>query len=66
MSNKTHKGIKKRLKKTANGKVMRRHPGKRHLMSKKRQKRARRLSGWDELSEEDRRRFEKQYGKIPD
>lgn len=66
MSNKTHKGLQKRLKKTANGKLKRRHPGKRHLMSHKSARRRRRLAGWTDLSKGDRERFEEQYGKIPD
>jgi large subunit ribosomal protein L35 len=64
MSGKTHKGLKKRLKRTAGGKVRRRHSGKRHLMSHKSSDRTRRLSGWAELSEADRRQLEKQFGKI--
>ncbi len=64
MSGKTHKGIADRLKRTKTGKILRRHRGKRHYMSHKRPRRARRLSGWTELSEADRQRFETQYGKI--
>lgn len=64
MSAKTHKGLKKRLSRTASGKIRRRKCGKRHLMSHKSAKRARRLSGWAELSDADRRKLERQYGKI--
>jgi large subunit ribosomal protein L35 len=64
MSGKTHKGLKKRLMRTAGGQVMRRRCGKRHLMSHKSADRARRLSGWTALSDPDRRNLERQFGKI--
>ena len=64
MSGKTHKGLKKRLKRTAGGQVRRRSSGKRHLMSHKAADRVRRLSGWTELSDPDRRNLERQFGKI--
>ncbi len=40
---KTHRGAAKRFKITANGKILRMHSGKRHLMGTKRPKRMRRL-----------------------
>jgi len=40
---KSHKGLSKRIKITATGKVKRRHPGGGHLMSSKSPKRRRRL-----------------------
>ena len=40
---KTHKGLKKRVKVTANGKVLARHPGGSHLQSTKSAKRRRGL-----------------------
>jgi large subunit ribosomal protein L35 len=40
---KSHKGIKKRFKITAKGKVRYKHPGSGHLMSPKNAKRRRRL-----------------------
>jgi len=40
---KTKKSVAKRFKITANGKVMRRHAGKRHLLQTKNPKRRRRL-----------------------
>jgi large subunit ribosomal protein L35 len=40
---KTKKSVAKRFKITANGKVMRRHAGKRHLLQTKSSKRRRRL-----------------------
>jgi large subunit ribosomal protein L35 len=41
---KTHKGIKKRFKLTAKGKLSYKHPGTGHLMSSKNAKRRRRLT----------------------
>jgi large subunit ribosomal protein L35 len=41
---KTKKSVAKRFKITANGKVMRRHAGKRHLLQTKNPKRRRRLA----------------------
>ena len=64
MSGKTHKGLQKRLKRTHSGKVLRRASGKRHLMSTKSAKRARRLSGWRKVKDGDLAAFERQYGKI--
>ena len=40
---KTHRGAAKRFKITANGKVLRMHSGKRHLMGTKKPKRMRQL-----------------------
>jgi large subunit ribosomal protein L35 len=40
---KTHKGLKARVRVTRTGKVMRRRPGRSHLMSGKRRKRKRQL-----------------------
>ena len=64
MSNRTHKGLKKRLKRTATGKLLRRACGKRHAMSKKRPTRIRRLTGWRPVSRGTRRAIERQYGKV--
>ena len=64
MSAKTHKGLKKRLKRTGTGKLLRRSSGKRHLMSHKPAKRARRLKCWRVVSDGDATAFERQYGKI--
>jgi len=47
---KTHKGIAKRVKITASGKVMVRKSGKGHLMAGKRGKKVRQLRGWKELT----------------
>jgi len=43
MKLKTHRGAKKRFKITANGKVLRMHSGKRHLLGTKAAKRMRKL-----------------------
>lgn len=42
---KTHKGLKKRVKVTASGKVMRKRAGAGHLMSSKNAKHRRRVTG---------------------
>mgnify|MGYP001354213444 CR=1 FL=1 len=41
---KIHKGIRKRMRVTATGKILRKRPGKGHLMTTKNSKRRRRLS----------------------
>jgi len=41
---KIHKGIRKRMRVTATGKILRKRPGKGHLMTTKKSKRRRRLS----------------------
>ncbi|NLW51072.1 MAG: 50S ribosomal protein L35 [Candidatus Brocadiaceae bacterium] len=64
MKGKTHKGLAKRLKRTASGKVLRNASGKRHLMSTKSPKRQRRLRGWRPLFDGDRKSLERQFGKI--
>jgi large subunit ribosomal protein L35 len=43
MKLKTHRGAKKRFKVTANGKILRMHSGKRHLLGTKPAKRMRKL-----------------------
>jgi ribosomal protein L35 len=64
MSGKTHKGLQKRLKKTGTGKLMRRRPGKSHLMSGKSGKRKRRLNRWMPFSEMDCRLYQRQFGRL--
>jgi len=61
---KTHKGLKSRIKITKSGKVMHRRSGKRHLLSGKRRKRLRRLSGWAALPTGERRILRRQYNLI--
>lgn len=53
---KTHKGVKKRFRLTAKGKVKHRQSGTSHLMSRMTQKRKRNLRGTDTLSEADAER----------
>jgi large subunit ribosomal protein L35 len=64
MSEKTHKGLKKRLKKTGRGKVMRRKRGSNHLLSNKRAKRKRALRQWKEVDPSTVRSWRKQYGGL--
>ena len=61
---KTHKGSKKRMKRTGTGRLMRRANGKRHLLSSKSSKRIRRLKGWHAVSDGDRRNLERQFGGL--
>lgn len=49
MKVKSHSGASKRFAKTGSGKIMRRHAGKRHLLSSKKRDRKRRLSGTVEV-----------------
>ncbi|MFW5922881.1 MAG: 50S ribosomal protein L35 [Planctomycetota bacterium] len=64
MSNKTHKGTKKRLKVTKNGKVMHKRAGKSHLNGHKRSKRKRHLRKWDQLRPEEVKKLKKQYNLV--
>ena len=50
---KTHRGAAKRFKKTAGGKILRALTNKRHLLTYKRRKRKRRLSGVTTVSDAD-------------
>ena len=59
---KTHKGLKRRIKVTATGKLMRRRAGKSHLMSGKSGKKVRQLRRSVEVSRGDRRILKRQYG----
>ncbi len=58
---KTHKGLKRRLKVTKNGKIMHRRAGKRHLLSCKTTKRKRQMRKWQELHPSERKKLKKQY-----
>jgi large subunit ribosomal protein L35 len=49
LKKKTHKGLAKRVKVTATGKLLHRRSGKSHLLSKKSSRRRRRLSAPGEL-----------------
>ncbi|MCK4283749.1 MAG: 50S ribosomal protein L35 [Candidatus Brocadiae bacterium] len=64
MSTKTHKGLAKRLKVTATGKILHRPAGKRHSMSKKPAKRVRRLNRWTELHKGQVRNLKRQHGGL--
>lgn len=48
---KTHKGLSKRVKVTASGKVKYKHAGTGHLMSSKNAKRRRRISGTSTMTD---------------
>ena len=64
MSGKGHKGLRKRLKVSATGKVMHRSCGKTHLMSGKSGKRSRRLRKWKVTAKGDKRMLERQFGMV--
>jgi large subunit ribosomal protein L35 len=51
---KTHRGARKRFKITANGKIIRMHSGKRHLLGTKAAKRMRKLKKLTQVSKADR------------
>ena len=53
---KTHRGAKKRFKITANGKILRMHSGKRHLLGTKAAKRMRKLKKLTKVNDARRRR----------
>lgn len=59
MKLKTHKGLKKRIKVTGKGKILHWRAGKSHLLSKKSQKRKRRLSLKKEFNKKDEERIRK-------
>ncbi|MFP4027728.1 MAG: 50S ribosomal protein L35 [Candidatus Brocadiia bacterium] len=61
MSEKTHKGLKQRLKVTKTGKIMHARSGRGHLLGKKRSKRKRRLRKWDQLEPCEVKKLKKQY-----
>ena len=50
---KTHRGARKRLKVTANGKILRMHSGKRHLLGTKPARRMRKLKKLTKVSPND-------------
>jgi large subunit ribosomal protein L35 len=56
---KTHRGAKKRLKKTASGKLKRRRAYKSHILTKKTQKRKRRLRKPDLVHKGEAKRLHK-------
>jgi large subunit ribosomal protein L35 len=60
--NKTHSGMKKRVKITGSGKLLTERAGKRHLLERKSSKLTRRLTGTEELSPADAKRAKKLLG----
>lgn len=62
---KTHKGIKKRLKRTGTGKIVRRRTGRNHLMINKSGKKSRKLCKAKEMASADKRVIVRQYGGLP-
>jgi large subunit ribosomal protein L35 len=61
--NKTHSGMKKRVKITGSGKLLVEHAGKRHLLERKSSKLTRRLTGTTEVAAGDRPRVKKLLGR---
>ncbi|SOD73763.1 LSU ribosomal protein L35P [Jatrophihabitans sp. GAS493] len=60
--NKTHSGMKKRVKVTGSGKLMREKAGKRHLLERKPSKLTRRLTGSKVVDAADAPRVKKMLG----
>jgi large subunit ribosomal protein L35 len=60
--NKTHSGMKKRVKVTGRGKLLTERAGKRHLLERKSSKLTRRLTGTEELAPADAKRAKKLLG----
>jgi large subunit ribosomal protein L35 len=61
--NKTHSGIKKRVKVTGSGKLLVQRAGKRHLLERKSSALTRRLSGTTTVSPADAPRVKKLLGR---
>jgi large subunit ribosomal protein L35 len=61
--NKTHSGMKKRVKVTGSGKLLTQRAGMRHLLERKPSRLTRRLSGTEEISAADRPRVKKMLGR---
>jgi large subunit ribosomal protein L35 len=61
--NKTHSGMKKRVKVTGTGKLLTERAGKRHLLERKPSRLTRRLTGTEEISRADRPRVKKLLGR---
>ena len=60
---KTHKGVAKRFRKTANGKLKHRHSGTSHLAWRMTSKRVRNLRGTDPVASCEEKRLIKALGK---
>jgi large subunit ribosomal protein L35 len=61
--NKTHSGMKKRVKITGTGKLLVEHAGKRHLLEHKSSRVTRRLSGTAEVAAVDAPRVKRLLGR---
>jgi large subunit ribosomal protein L35 len=61
--NKTHSGIKKRVKITGSGKLLSQHSGMRHNQEHKPSRLTRRLTGTKEIAAADRPRVKKLLGR---
>jgi large subunit ribosomal protein L35 len=61
--NKTHSGMKKRVKVTGSGKLLTERAGTRHLLEHKSSRLTRRLAGTEEISGADRPRVKKLLGR---
>jgi large subunit ribosomal protein L35 len=61
--NKTHSGMKKRVKVTGTGKLLTERAGKRHLLEHKSSRLTRRLSGTEQVSAADAPRVKKLLGR---
>jgi large subunit ribosomal protein L35 len=61
--NKSHSGMKKRVKVTGSGKLLTERAGKRHLLEHKSSRITRRLTGTEEISAADRPRVKKLLGR---
>ena len=63
MKQKTHSGIKKRIKKTGSGKLRREQANRRHLLEGKPSTRTRRLKGDTYVSRNDTKRVKRLLGE---
>ena len=61
--NKTHSGIKKRVKVTGTGKLLKQHSGMRHNLERKPSTLTRRLAGTTEVAKADTPRVKKLLGR---
>jgi large subunit ribosomal protein L35 len=61
--NKTHSGMKKRVKITGSGKLLTQRAGKRHKLERKSSTLTRRLSGTEEVAAVDAPRVKKMLGR---
>jgi large subunit ribosomal protein L35 len=61
--NKTHSGMKKRVKVTGSGKLLTERAGKRHLLERKPSRLTRRLTGTTEVAAVDAPRVKKLLGR---